>query len=129
MELASAQSFDLAISDVRMPRVDGLTLLKELKKACPATEVVITTGYGTIDTAVEAMKEGAFDFLLKPVGADQLASVVRRALETGELKSLVALYEASLTLFRSVDLDEVLSVITSLARRLLASDRPAVPPV
>ncbi|NNN05551.1 MAG: response regulator [Elusimicrobia bacterium] len=126
LELARASRFDLVISDVRMPRMDGLELLKELKKACPETEVVMTTGYGTVDVAVEAMKLGAFDFLLKPVGTAQLTSLVRRAVETSELKSLLGIYESSLAQFRSAELDEILPLIASLSKRVLAADRTVI---
>ena len=121
-----AGDFGLVISDMRMPGMDGMALLEEIKRTAPRVEVVLTTGYGTVETAVEAMKLGAFDFLLKPVEPQSLSAVVRRALETGELKALVALYESSLTLFRSVDLAEVLPVVANLARRLLAADRAVI---
>ena len=121
-----AGGFGLVISDMRMPGMDGIALLEEIKRTAPRVEVVLTTGFGTVETAVEAMKLGAFDFLLKPVEPQSLSVVVRRALEAGELKALVALYESSLTLFRSVDLAEVLPVIVDLSRRLLASDRAII---
>lgn len=118
--------FGLVISDMRMPGMDGITLLERIKRTSPNVEVVLTTGYGTVETAVQAMKLGAFDFLLKPVETERLCAIVRRAFETGELKARVALYESSLTLFRSVDLAEVLPVIANLARRLLAADRAVI---
>jgi two-component system, NtrC family, sensor kinase len=121
-----AGGFGLVISDVRMPGMDGIALLEEIKRKDPRVEVVLTTGYGTVETAVKAMKLGAFDFMLKPVETDRLASVVRRAFETGELKALIALHESSLTLFRSVDLAEVLPVIVDLCRRLLSADRAII---
>ncbi|MFI5362650.1 MAG: response regulator [Elusimicrobiota bacterium] len=121
-----AGGFGLVISDVRMPGMDGIGLLEEIKRTTPGMEVVLTTGYGSVETAVDAMKLGAFDFLLKPVETERLTSVVRRALETGELKALLALYESSLTLFRSVDLAEVLPVVVNLSRRLLSADRAII---
>ena len=121
-----AAGFDLVISYVRMPGMDGIALLEEIKRTAPRVEVVLTTGYGSVETAVEAMKRGAFDFLLKPVETERLSAVVRRALETGEFKALIALYESSLALFRSVDLAEVLPVIAGLSRRLLSADRAVI---
>ena len=121
-----AGGFGLVISDVRMPGMDGIALLEEIKRRTPGVQVVLTTGYGSVETAVEAMKRGAFDFLLKPVETVRLAAVVRRAFDSGELKALLALYESSLTLFRSVELAEVLPVIVDLTRRLLSADRAVI---
>ena len=73
--------FDLILTDVRMPKVNGLDLLRAVKERSPKTQVVMMTAYGTIDNAVEAMKEGAFDYLIKGSGfsADVLVSTVKRA--------------------------------------------------
>ena len=73
--------FDLILTDVRMPKVNGLELLRAVKERSPKTKVVMMTAYGTIDNAVEAMKEGAFDYLIKGSGfsADVLVSTVKRA--------------------------------------------------
>lgn len=73
--------FDLILTDVRMPKVNGLELLRAVKERSPKTQVVMMTAYGTIDNAVEAMKEGAFDYLIKGSGfsADVLVSTVKRA--------------------------------------------------
>ena len=66
MKKFKANPFDLVITDVRMPRKDGMTLLREIKKTSPQTPVVVVSGYGTVETAVEAMRDGAFDYILKP---------------------------------------------------------------
>lgn len=72
--------FDLVITDIRMPRGDGLHVLREVKKSSPQTPVVVITGYGTVDSAVEAMREGAFDYIMKPFSLDLIESTVERAL-------------------------------------------------
>jgi DNA-binding NtrC family response regulator len=76
-----SHDFDLILTDVRMPKLSGLELLRAVKERSPKTPVVIMTAYGTIDNAVEAMKEGAFDYLIKGSGfsADVLVSTVKRA--------------------------------------------------
>ncbi len=73
--------FDLILTDVRMPKLSGLELLRAVKERSPKIPVVMMTAYGTIDNAVEAMKEGAFDYLIKGSGfsADVLVSTVKRA--------------------------------------------------
>ena len=75
------QVFDLILTDVRMPKLSGLELLRVVKERSPKIPVVMMTAYGTIDNAVEAMKEGAFDYLIKGSGfsADVLVSTVKRA--------------------------------------------------
>jgi DNA-binding NtrC family response regulator len=80
LEKAQAQLFDLIITDVRMPRMGGLALLQEIKRAGALTPVVMMTGYGRIEDAVEAMKAGAFDYLLKPFSLEDLKAVVTKAL-------------------------------------------------
>ena len=78
-------SIDLVLSDVRMPDMDGLELLTRLKAMHPELPVVMLTAHGTIDSAVEAMKLGAFDYLTKPFNRNQLKSVARKALQLAEL--------------------------------------------
>jgi DNA-binding NtrC family response regulator len=72
--------FNLVITDYRMPEVTGIDLLKKLKNLAPQTPVVMLTAYGTIQNAVDAMRLGAFDYLLKPFSSESLEGVVRRAL-------------------------------------------------
>ena len=81
LEQFESHLFDLVLTDVRMPKLSGLELLREVKERSPETPVVMMTAYGTIDNAVEAMKEGAFDYMIKGSGfsADVLVSTVKRA--------------------------------------------------
>jgi two-component system sensor histidine kinase/response regulator len=72
---------DLVLVDLKMPGLGGLDVLKKLKQADPDCVAIVITGYGTIESAVEAMKRGAYDFLPKPFGPDQLRIIVRRGLE------------------------------------------------
>jgi DNA-binding NtrC family response regulator len=81
LEVFDAQPQDLVITDLKMPGMDGLEVLREVKQRRPETVVVMFTGYGTIQDAVLAMKEGAFDFIAKPFTPDQLTLTVERALK------------------------------------------------
>lgn len=72
---------DLVLSDVRMPEMDGITLLGHLRAAAPETPVIMLTAYGTVQSAVDAMRRGAYDYLLKPVQFDDLLLKVGRAFE------------------------------------------------
>lgn len=82
------ESFAVVVTDLRMPGPDGLSLLDQVRADHPDTEVIVLTAYGTIDTAVDAMKRGAFDFLQKPVESPEaLRAVVRRAMERHALRA------------------------------------------
>jgi DNA-binding NtrC family response regulator len=73
--------YDLAITDLKMPGMDGVELLRRIKEAWPRTEVVVMTAYGSVETAVEAMRLGAYDYLTKPLDRDRLPVVIEKALE------------------------------------------------
>jgi two-component system response regulator AtoC len=77
--------FDLVICDLRLPAISGLEVLKEVKTRHPQTEVIVMTGYGSIDTAVEAIRAGAFHYLAKPLKIAELRSLAERALEKVKL--------------------------------------------
>ncbi|HEX7488342.1 MAG TPA: response regulator, partial [Anaeromyxobacteraceae bacterium] len=78
--------FDCVVTDLRMPGIDGLTGLKKFHEKLPDLPVVIVTAFATVDTAVEAMKSGAFDYLKKPFEPDELELIVERAVEHMRLK-------------------------------------------
>ncbi|NOJ98614.1 sigma-54-dependent Fis family transcriptional regulator [Corallococcus coralloides] len=81
LALVSARTFDVVVTDIQMPGADGFTVLREVKRRAPETEVVLVTAYASIPKAVEAIKEGAYDYLSKPFDPDEVALVVARALE------------------------------------------------
>ncbi|RME39400.1 MAG: sigma-54-dependent Fis family transcriptional regulator [Planctomycetota bacterium] len=78
--------FDLVLTDLKMPRMDGLTLIAEMRSAGCDTPVIMMTAYATIPTAVEAMKRGAFDYIQKPFEAEAVVVLVERALEHARLQ-------------------------------------------
>ena len=78
----TSKKFDMVITDVRMANGDGVHVLKEIKRHSPDVPVVLVTAYGTIDNAVEAMKLGAFDYIMKPFSVDALEDLVRRGIES-----------------------------------------------
>lgn len=81
LQIMRNQAADLVITDVKMPGMTGVDLLKELQNDYPDTIVILVTAFGTVETAVEAMKAGARDYITRPVDLDELRFVVRRALE------------------------------------------------
>jgi two-component system response regulator AtoC len=76
---------DLVITDLKMPKVDGMTLLREALREEPQLPIVMITAHGTVDTAVEALKIGAFDYLTKPFDKDEVRQIVGKALRTRQL--------------------------------------------
>ncbi|MGH9328493.1 MAG: sigma-54-dependent transcriptional regulator [Terriglobia bacterium] len=90
------ESYDLVITDLKMPDVSGIDLLREIRSQYPEALIIILTAFGTVETAVEAMKTGAYDYLTKPVHPDEMSLVVKRALEHFRLIKEVRLLRASL---------------------------------
>lgn len=80
------QAFDVVLTDLRMEKVDGMQLLKKCRDSCPDTEVVLITGFATLESAVEAMKHGAFYYIAKPFRLDEVRQVVSEALEKVRLR-------------------------------------------
>lgn len=85
-EAAIAEPFDLVLTDIRMPVMDGLTLLKHLQQVIPQTPVIVITAFGTVESAVSAMRSGAADYVLKPVQFEDVLIRIKRALEFGEMR-------------------------------------------
>ncbi len=84
---------DLVVTDLKMPKVDGMTLLREALREAPDLPIVMITAHGTVDTAVEALKLGAFDYLTKPFDKDEVRQVVAKALRTRQLANEEATQE------------------------------------
>ena len=86
LELLDAQPFDLVLTDMKMDKVDGMHLLRRCKSQHTDTEVIMVTGYATLESAVEAMKEGAFHYMAKPFRLDEVRKTVAEAMEKIRLK-------------------------------------------
>jgi DNA-binding NtrC family response regulator len=86
ISLLEKHDYDLVITDLKMERVDGMGVLAKTKELYPDTEVVMITGYATVDSAIEAMKAGAYHYIAKPYKLDEVRKVVREALEKTGLK-------------------------------------------
>ena len=99
-----AQEFDVVILDIKMPGMDGIEVLKEIKKRFPLIEVIMLTGHGTTESAVEGMKLGAYDYLLKPADFDDLVSKLEGARKRkDEQEERIRKAEVKLLLRRSGD--------------------------
>jgi two-component system response regulator HydG len=86
MESVHERSYDLVLMDVRMVKVSGLEALSEIKRYNPAIPVIIMTAYSSVETAVEALKTGAYDYLTKPLDFDELRLAIERAMDHSRLK-------------------------------------------
>src|SRR5580692_9656078 len=116
---------DLVVSDVKMPDLDGLDMLREIKAVTPSPHVITITAFGSIDTAIRAVKLGAFDYITKPFELDQLVLSVEKALAERALRSEVARLRAEVQ--RSYRFDNIIGrsapmrEVFELIRRLSAS--------
>ncbi len=90
LEKVKSRDWDLVLMDVRMPEMDGLEALKEIKEHSPSTFVVIMTAHSNLEDAITAIKEGAYDYLEKPVRPEKLADIVKKSLEAHEMVSSLA---------------------------------------
>jgi DNA-binding NtrC family response regulator len=122
IQALSEQSFDLIISDIKMPKMDGLEFLDQVKSMEIDTPVVMITGHGSVDTAVEALKKGAFDFLQKPLDLNRVLVTVRNAtqasqlvVETKQLKKKVAKLSGVQMIGESTALKEINGMINTVA--------------
>ncbi len=110
--------YDLVISDLKMPRMGGIALLDEIGKTAPNALTVIMTGFGTVETAIDAMKRGAYDYVLKPFKLDEVVHVVQRGIEKQRmaaenirLREALSLYKVSEAIAASLSLDQVLETV------------------
>ncbi len=122
---AREEAPDLVLLDLKLPDLDGIQLLRQLKTMYPDTQVVIMTAYADVSTAVEAMRLGAYDYVAKPIDFGNLAVTLRNALETRQLRQKVEfLREKHLDPFRFdriVGTSRAIGDVVALARRVSAS--------
>jgi response regulator RpfG family c-di-GMP phosphodiesterase len=114
--------YDLVISDLKMPQMGGIELLDQLTAKNIKVLAVIMTGFGTVETAIEAMKKGAYDYILKPFKVEEVVHVVQRGLdrqrlqaENIRLREALSIYRISEAVASSLDLNEILEVIVDAA--------------
>ncbi len=127
-ELARAR-YDMVISDLKMPRMGGLELLKEVARTHPDTLTVIMTGFGTVETAIDAMKRGAYDYILKPFKVEEIVHIVQRGLEKRRLaaenlrlREALSLYKVSEAIAASLSLEEVIATVADSAVNEIRAD-------
>ncbi|MFC1512883.1 sigma-54-dependent transcriptional regulator [Thermodesulfobacteriota bacterium] len=126
LQLLAAEEFDLILTDLRMPKVDGMEILRQSRSRWPYTEVVMITGYAAVDSAIEAMKMGAYHYVTKPYKLDEVRKVVREALEKRQLrlenrhlKERLALIGSGVTILAE---DSSMTDLLSMAHDVAQSD-------
>ncbi len=130
LELLRTEIFDALITDIRMPDMNGLDLLRKVRKHDESIEVVIMTGYPTITSAVQALKEGAYDYLSKPLILDELRHLMARMMERrflrGEIHSLRARLGEELTVNELIGSSEVMQKVKEIIGKVAAADSPVL---
>jgi len=111
--------FPLVTTDLKMPGMNGLEVLRAIKNIDPDAEVLIATGFGSQEDAIECLRAGAYDYLYKPFHMDEFAALLARAWERRNLKTHLALYECVRSMNQSLDLDEVLRGLTGWLKKTL----------
>ncbi|MFH2005641.1 MAG: sigma-54 dependent transcriptional regulator [bacterium] len=125
LQLLRQEKFDLVITDLKMPNVSGLEVLRAVKEHAADTEVVVITAFATPETAIEAMKAGAYDYLTKPFKIDEMGLIINRALEKRALvQDVVALREQLVGQYRFENLvgkSEAMRQVFDLAKHVAAT--------
>ncbi|CAM2066074.1 Sigma-54-dependent Fis family transcriptional regulator [Sulfidibacter corallicola] len=122
LSMVAKHSYQALITDLRMPGMTGLELLSEVKKVSPATEVLLVTAYGTIPTAVEAMKYGAYDFIQKPFSAKDLEKIVYNALVKNMPENAYKARDEGEDRYRIVTRSEKMLQLLEMAKRAAKSN-------
>src|SRR6059036_1970673 len=122
--------YDAAITDIRMPEMSGLDLLREIKRHDESIEVIVMTGYPTISSAVEALKEGAYDYLSKPLILDELRHLMSRMMERkflrGEIHTLRARLGEELTVNELIGTSVPMERVKEIIGKVAVTDSPVL---
>ena len=128
LELAKQTAYDIVLLDIMMPVMDGISVMKKLRTDPASPAIIVLTGKATVETAVEAMKHGAYDYLTKPYKLDELVIIVNRAYEYGRLSIKSRLLEQELVRkespFRFISSSRKMKDIHDLIRKIAPTDSP-----
>lgn len=130
LDLAKQNTYDVVLLDIMMPGEDGISVMKKLRNDPAAPAIIVLTGRATIETAVEAMKYGAADYLTKPYKLDELVIIINRAYEFGRLSIKTQLLEKELvrkeTPFRFIISSRQMKEIHELIQKIAPTDSPVL---
>ncbi len=119
---ARTTPYDVAICDLKMPGIDGLETISRIRQINPDIQFIILTAHGTLESAIESLRMGAFDFLQKPVVLKDLEFSIGRALERRNLLERSALFDLSQAIFSTLDPDELYGRLVQSAMEILRAD-------
>jgi signal transduction histidine kinase/CheY-like chemotaxis protein len=119
VEAIRQRHYDLVLTDLKMPGIDGLGVLAEVRKRSPLTVTVMMTGYGSVGSALDAVQLGAYEYLLKPIEVEDLKQAVRRSLERKRLSEIDSLYRISWTVTQSQDPATMAAEVSDAVRGVL----------
>jgi len=124
--IKAKEGFDILLLDLKLPGIDGVETLRRIKELDPGKEVIILTAYGTVETAVQSMKLGAFHYLLKPIDLDALILLIERAFEKIDLEKEVKFLKEEISKWEGhpeiVAVSEKMKKVMSLVARVASSD-------
>jgi len=133
LSLLNEQSFDILLADLMMPEMDGITLLRSALEIDPNLVAIIMTGQGTVQTAVEAMKSGAFDYILKPFKLNAVLSILGRAMEVHrlrteniQLREMLNVYELGQVVAFTLDIDVIFQKTAEAALEQCQADEVSI---
>jgi DNA-binding NtrC family response regulator len=118
LELVGTGQFDVVLTDLRMEKADGMTILEESRRVNPSCEVIMITGYATVDSAIEAMKKGAYHYISKPYRIDAVRKVVAEAVEKIQLREENIKLKEDLKKFKEADTIRIITKDPAMTRLL-----------
>jgi diguanylate cyclase (GGDEF)-like protein len=129
ISLIENEDFDIVITDLIMPDVSGMEVLHRTKQKNTLVDVIVVTGHGSIDTAVEALKNGAFDYIRKPLNQDELFHTVKGCLEKKkllaeniEMRQSLKLFEVSRTILSTIDMTKLYNISLDALMQIIPAD-------
>jgi signal transduction histidine kinase len=127
LELIKAEPFNVVLLDLMLPDIEGMRVFRNIREQRPETEVIVLTGYASLESAVDALRIGAYDYVTKPFDASVIQSTARRAAEKHRFRlRLTALNRATQAMIATLDPEQVLRLAMSEARMMLDAEATAI---
>jgi len=124
LQMLQSGQFQVAVLDLMLPDVNGMEVFRRIREERPDIEIIVLTAYGSLESAIQALRLGAYDYVLKPFHADSIGSAVRRAVEKHIMaRRLSAIYELTNEIALSLDVEQVADKVMDIVRRMLPAQR------
>jgi DNA-binding response OmpR family regulator len=120
LELLRTGRFDVAILDIMLPEINGIEILRRVQNKIPHTEIIVLTGHASLETAIESLRLGAYDYATKPFSIDAIRTTIKRAIEKQRLETrLAAIQDLSREMTLSLDVERVAEAVLDIVTRVL----------